>query len=307
MHRLPPTVVEACFSTRVVCDAVDDVLDLIEGHVREEGDGEGRLGDRLGDREVAGPEAVSVLVVGLKVDRDEVGSAGHAVGVEAGDELVAIDARIESDDVDEPAHAGGFGRDEWDGDGIDVAEALGVPGSDLGASGEDIVQPGDLAATEGGAHLVEAVVVPEADVIHPGSGVVASLIGEASKDLGVRVVVGDDDTALAGGHLLVGIEGEDGGFDVRIAADAVAVAFGSDGLAGVLYDREVVLAGDGSDRIDVARLAEDINGNDGASAIGHLRLDPGGVDVEGIGIDVGENGRRALIDRAVCGGDETER
>ena len=64
------------------------------------------------------------------------------------------------------------------------------------------------------------------------------------------------------------------------------------GLAGVLDDGQAVPVGDGRDRVHVGRQAEQVDRADRAGPRRDRRLDPRGVDVVGVGLDVDEDGRR---------------
>ena len=142
-------------------------------------------------------------------------------------------------------------------------------------------------------------------MLEPVAGVGAALVGERAQLPGERGVVGRDHAALARRHLLVRVEGEDRG--VARAADAAAAVLAADGLAGVLDDREAVLLGDRAERVHVARVAEHVHGQDGARARRDGRLDGRRVEHERLGIDVGEDGRRALVEHAVGRGHERDR
>jgi hypothetical protein len=106
-----------------------------------------------------------------------------------------------------------------------------------------------------------------------------------------------DDPALARRHLLVGVEGEDRVHPVP--ADARAAVGRAERLARILDQREAVRRGDLAQRFELARVAEDVDGDDRARARRDGRLDRGRVEVERVGIDVGEHRRRALVDEAV--------
>ena len=59
--------------------------------------------------------------------------------------------------------------------------------------------------------------------------------------------------------------------------------------------------------VELARVAEHVDGDDRARPLGDRGLDRRGVEVERARVDVGEDRRRALEDEAVRGGDERER
>ena len=142
-------------------------------------------------------------------------------------------------------------------------------------------------------------------MLQPVAGVGASLVGERAQERGERGVVGRDHAALARRHLLVGVEGEDR--RGARAADLAAAVLAADGLAGVLDDRQPVLLRDRAERVHVARVAEDVHWEDGPCARRDRGLDGGRVEHVGLGIDVGEDRRRALVEDAVGRGDERDR
>ena len=59
--------------------------------------------------------------------------------------------------------------------------------------------------------------------------------------------------------------------------------------------------------VELAGVAEDVDGDDPSRPLGDRRLDGRGVQVERAQVDVGEDGRRALEDEAVRARDERER
>ena len=180
-----------------------------------------------------------------------------------------------------------------------------VARGDLGARGEDLLEALGLREADGGRELVHAVVEAEAVVLEPVARVRAALVRERAHLRGERGVVGRDHAALPRRHLLVGVEREHRGR--AGAADALAAALAADGLAGVLDDREPVLVGDRAERLHVARVAEDVHRQDPARARRDRRLDGRRVEHERVGIDVGEDGRRALVEHHVGRGHERDR
>src|SRR5580658_795665 len=119
--------------------------------------------------------------------------------------------------------------------------------------------------------------------------------------LGELVVVGADGAGVAEGAegfrgIKTATSGEDSG------AGALAVPAGADGLGGVFQDEEAVFFGDLVDGFAVVKLAEEIDGDDGAGLFGDFFGDFGWVDVEGVGLDVDEDGFGAEPGDAAGGG-----
>ena len=87
-------------------------------------------------------------------------------------------------------------------------------------------------------------------------------------------------------------------------AALAALVFGEPRLAGILDDGELVLPGDGVDRIHVARHAEDVHRHDRARALGDAALDGRRVDRERRRVGVGEHRQRLAAEDRVVAGDE---
>ena len=103
-------------------------------------------------------------------------------------------------------------------------------------------------------------------MVEPAAAVGAALVAEAD-ELPPRLLgVGRDHPALAGRHLLVRVEGEDRVDAVR--ADRPALVLGAERLAGVLDQRQAVLRAQLAQRVELARVAEDVDRDD------RLRLAP---------------------------------
>ena len=114
--------------------------------------------------------------------------------------------------------------------------------------------------------------------------------------------VGRDHPALAGRDLLVRIEGEDRVDSV--GAHRLAVVLGAQGLAGVLDQRQPVLRAQLAQRVQLARVAEDVDRDDRLRLVRDRSLDGGGIEVHRPLVHVREDGHRAFVDEAVGRGDE---
>ena len=119
------------------------------------------------------------------------------------------------------------------------------------------------------------------------------------------LVVRRDRTALARRDLLVRVEREDGRMAVR--TDWVSLVPGAECLARILDEREAVSLAELAQRIELARIAEDVHGHDRLCALGDRGCDGGRIEVVRARVDVGEHRHRTLVDRTVRGGDERER
>ena len=133
----------------------------------------------------------------------------------------------------------------------------------------------------------------------------AALVALAAQPRRTRRPGRDDHPALAGGHLLVGVEGEGG--EVAAAADHAALGVDrAERLAGVLEDAEAVAGGERLQLRHRRRVAEDVDRQDAGGALADGRRGGLGVEVERLRIDVAEDRPGALVEQAVGRGDEAE-
>ena len=94
---------------------------------------------------------------------------------------------------------------------------------------------------------------------------------------------------------------------MAVRAERRALVSRAERLAGVLDEREAVPFAELDQRVELARVAEDVDRDDRLRPLGDRRLDRGRVEVVRARVDVREHRRRALVDRAVRGRDERER
>ena len=149
---------------------------------------------------------------------------------------------------------------------------------DLPAATLHVIEPLELSQAHRRRHLVHPVVEPDPRVGQPVAVFGAALVDEASQLDRDRVVVGRDQPALGGGQLLVGIEAVHGG--VPVGADVSAANRRADGFAGILDHRQPVLLGNHVDRLDVARIAKDVDRHDRPGARCDGGLDRGRIEVQ---------------------------
>src|SRR5215510_7707288 len=109
-------------------------------------------------------------------------------------------------------------------------------------------------------NVAQPVVVSDPLMIQPGTILSATLVAHAAAKPGEIGIVGNDHSALARGHLLVGIEGETG--QVAECARLLSAIGSADGLAGILDDLEVVLVGDFANGLYVTGQAKNVNWQD---------------------------------------------
>ena len=115
-------------------------------------------------------------------------------------------------------------------------------------------------------------------------------------------VCGRHRAALARRHLLVRVEGPDGGMSVR--AQRLALVHRAERLARVLDQRDAVLLAEWEQRVVLGRVAEDVDGHERLRARCDRGLDRRRIEIQRARIDIGEHRCRSLVDRAVRGGDE---
>ncbi len=115
---------------------------------------------------------------------------------------------------------------------------------------EQRIEAPQLSEPERGAHLVETIVVAKTHVAQPGGIVVAALIAQALQEPRTLRIRRDDHPALAGRHLLVGIESEHRRRTER--ARTLTVMRRADRLARIFDDGEIVTGGRVDERLIAA-------------------------------------------------------
>ena len=128
------------------------------------------------------------------------------------------------------------------------------------------------------------------------------MVAEEPEPLRERRVVRHAHASLAGRDDLVAIERE--AADRAERADAATPALGSVRLRGVLEHGETVPVRDRHDRIHVARMAVQVDRDDGARPGGDPRFEACRIELPGLGIRVREHGRGRAIVNDVRGGHE---
>ncbi len=241
---------------------------------------------------------------GFFVEGGVAGAGGDAAGVEVGEEFVAEAGARGAEHVEVVgvacAEGAGFvGREAGDA-GEDGVEALGVFGAALGLG----VEAGHLGREEGGLELGEAEVGAGDFVVELGTGLgaAAGVVVEGEGAFGKGGVGGEKGAAFAGVEIFGGLEGE--AAEGAEGADVFGIPLGEVGLGGVFDEGELVFFGEGEDLAEFADAAGHVDHDDGAGARGDLLFDGGGVDLEGLGIDVGKDGDGMEAEDGVDGGDE---
>jgi hypothetical protein len=144
----------------------------------------------------------------------------------------------------------------------------------------------ELLDAYGGGYVRHPVVVADHDVLVPG---LLAVVPQESDLFCNFVAVRGHHTAFPGGHVLGRVEAV-----ARAGADSAhfpAFVYRSVRLAGVLYDRDGLLAGELHNLVHFRRQAEQVDRQDGLGFVGYGIPDACRVDVEGPGIDVCEDGR----------------
>ena len=131
-------------------------------------------------------------------------------------------------------------------------------------------------------------------MIRLGVSVAPGLVDEEPHSPCVRLVPGDDDSALACGHVLALLQAE--AADVADRPDQASIALRPVGLRCVLDDGQVVSFGQLEDGTHAARVAEQVRDDDRPGTRGDPGSDRLGGDVVGQRVDVGEHGDRGLVD-----------
>ncbi len=167
---------------------------------------------------------------------------------------------------------------------------------------ENLVEPLELTEADRRAYVVDPIVESEPGVLEPAARVGATLVPEAAQKPPLFLGMGRDHAPFSRRHLLVRIEGEDSRWPVR--AEHVPAITRSQRLACVLDEREPVPVADRAQLGELAGVAVDVDGDDGSRPLRHRSGDGRRIEVQRARIDVGEHGRRSLVDRAVRGRDE---
>ena len=126
-----------------------------------------------------------------------------------------------------------------------------------------------------------------------------------ARTFGQGVVLRGDEAGVAHAAEVLGRE-EARGAEVAGGHRGAALPAGAHGLGGVLDHAELVGGSEGPERVEVERLAEEVDRHDRAGTRADL---PGGVseiDVEVVRVDVDPDRRRAEAGDRACGGEEGE-
>ena len=158
-----------------------------------------------------------------------------------------------------------------------------------------------VAAGEGAELPVEALA---AGVVDAGlAPAVAAPVAEAVDEDLEGWLVGEDGTALAHGDVVGGVEADGG--DVAEGADLLALEGGSEGVAAVFDEPEVVFFAEGGDGFGVEGVAEGVGNHDGTGLLAAGLFEFGDVDFEGGEGNVDEDWDEAVLQDGVNGGGES--
>src|SRR5262249_5814190 len=135
-----------------------------------------------------------------------------------------------------------------------------------------------------------------------GGGVEGGGVAQRDEQLGLLGRAGEDGSALAGRDLLVRVERQRRWVPVR--AERAPFVARTERLAGVFDEREPVPVADRPQLVELTGIPEDVDGHDRARPRPHRGLDGGRIEVERVGVDVGEDRGCPHVDRAVGRGDE---
>src|SRR5262249_57659623 len=195
------------------------------------------------------------------MDARQVRRARNAVRGKSVDHRVAVDPARELDDVDEPRAlvVGVVGERKLE---VEPREELRVARRDLASAGEDAVELLELSDAERRRDVVEPVVEAEAPVLEPARRLEAALVAQRDEQLVLLGRAGEDGSALAGRDLLVPVERKFRGVAVR--AERAPLVPRTERLAGVFDEREPVPVADRPQLVELAGIAEDVDGDDRA-------------------------------------------
>ena len=294
-------------------DGFDDQVEFVQAHGGVEGEGDLAQGDFLGAGQAL--LAVALAEVGEGVDGGVVDAGLDAGLAQVDHEGLALDPGGEEDGEDVVGGLALFrgGERQADAQLLQGGEGLPVGMDQVAAALVVVGELFQLLQAEGGADLIDAVVV--AEVQHVIGEVVAlvAVVGQAghavgaleADGLGQIVIIRHEHAAFAGGEILVGEETEDA--DLAPGAEGFTVQETAGGMGDILDDGQVVPLRDRHDFGQAAGEAGVVHDDDGFGAGGDGGLDGGGVDGQVVGAeDVGEADVRAAMQGGVGGGDKGE-
>ena len=123
--------------------------------------------------------------------------------------------------------------------------------------------------------------------------------------LGHGGIVGGDQAAIAGSAEIFGRKETEAAKIAEGSGEAAVVAR-ADGLRGVFHDKKIFGFGDGEDGSEIGGKPEEMDGHDGFGVCGDGGFDIFGIEIEGDGIDVDEDGLGAELEDGAGGGNEAE-
>ena len=258
------------------------------GQAREHRQGERLGGRRVGHRQVGVEPALQD--VGLAMDGDRVVDVRpDARLAQVRQDRVARRADVERVLVED---VGPAVRRDRQAD-RQVAEGLVVAGGDRLPAGGVALELGELDEPDRGGEVGHPEVVAEhLELVarpHP-------LVAVEPQPVGQPVVVGRDEAALGGRHVLRRVQAERA---VPEAAGLPAAERRAVRLAGVLDDGQAVAVGDRLDHVHVGDEPEEVDRADRPGPRRDRRLDPLGVDQVGVRLDVDEDRRGAGVEDRV--------
>ena len=248
--------------------------------------------------EAAAPLGVLVGIVGLGVNGAEVEPGADVALLERRHEGVARQpGGVEHlDHVEVPGVVVVVGRHPRPADLGHLGEQLVVTGGQLAAAGVVLVHRRELVDADRRLKIGEVVLEAGAhhlDLRRPSFGVaVPGRLLEAVEAQGAerprQLSVGQGQhSALGRGHVLDRVEGEDA--EAAEEADVAAGVGGADAVRGVLEQPQAVTLGGGAEPAQVAGRAGEMDRQDPHRRRPHRRRRRRRVDLQGVGIDVGEH------------------
>jgi hypothetical protein len=124
-----------------------------------------------------------------------------------------------------------------------------------------------------------------------GQFVDAHDVAEADGAFHVRVVVGQEHAAFAGGRELRGLQAEDA--DVAEPSAGHAARRGAEGVRGILDHLQAVPAGHADERVDLRGQAPQVHDHHRLRARRDASLDVGGIEREALALDLAEDRHEA--------------
>ena len=200
-----------------------------------------------------------------------------------------------------------------EGETGEITERLPIARRDFAPPGQVGIQAPELGQAEGAGDVGEAVIEPQFRhlVIPLPLGLplprvtVDSVVAKKFQAAGQGGIVRGHGATFAGRQVLHRMEAEDG--HVADAADGPPPVLRPQSMAAILDDDEPMASRKLHQGVQISGMPGVVHGQEGSRPGRDAAGGFAGVDVEGVGKNVGEEGRRSLVEQAIGRGAEGDR